>query len=34
MSITRGLTGTERVVLSSAAFLQPGEVIKPVLGAS
>jgi len=34
MSITRGLSGTERVVLSSAAFLQPGEVIKPVLGAN
>ena len=30
MSITAGLTGTERVVLSSGAFLTPGETIRPV----
>ncbi len=34
MSVTAGLTGTERVVLSAGAFLSPGETIKPVLAAS
>ncbi len=32
MSITSGLAGSEKVVLSSAAFLAPGEKVKPVLG--
>ena len=32
MSITSGLTGTEKVVLSSGAFLAPGEKVAPVLG--
>lgn len=31
MSITAGLTGTEKVVLSSGAFLTPGEKVKPVV---
>ncbi len=31
MSITSGLTGHEKVVLSAGAFLAPGEAIKPVL---
>ena len=31
VSITRGLTGTERVVLSAGAFLNPGQVVKPQL---
>jgi len=31
MSITAGLTGAEKVVLSAGAFLSPGEAIKPVL---
>lgn len=32
MSITAGLNGTEKVVLSSGAFLTPGEKVAPVLG--
>jgi RND family efflux transporter MFP subunit len=31
MSITAGLTGTEKVVQSSGAFLAPGETVKPVV---
>ncbi len=31
MSIASGLTGTEKVVLSSGAFLSPGETIHPVV---
>ncbi|UAJ08766.1 efflux RND transporter periplasmic adaptor subunit [Glacieibacterium megasporae] len=31
MSITSGLNGTERVVESAGAFLQPGEKVKPVV---
>ncbi len=31
MSITAGLTGTEKVVQSSGAFLAPGEKVKPVV---
>jgi HlyD family secretion protein len=31
MSITAGLNGTERVVESAGAFLQPGEKVKPVV---
>ncbi len=31
MSITAGLTGTEKVVQSSGAFLAPGETVKPIL---
>ncbi len=34
MSVTAGLTGTERVVLSAGAFLSPGEAVKPVLAAA
>lgn len=34
MSITAGLTGTEKVVLSSGAFLAPGEKVAPVLAAA
>ena len=34
MSITSGLTGTEKVVLSSGAFLAPGEKVAPVLAAA
>ena len=33
LSIASGLTGTEQVVLSAGAFLQPGERIKPVVAA-
>lgn len=31
MSIVAGLTGTEKVVLSSGAFLAPGEKVKPIV---
>jgi HlyD family secretion protein len=31
MSISSGLTGAEKIVLSSGAFLQPGEKVKPVV---
>ena len=34
MSIMAGLTGTEKVVLSSGAFLAPGEKVAPVLGSA
>ena len=32
MSVTAGLTGSEKVVLSSGAFLTPGEKVAPTLG--
>ena len=31
VTITSGLTGTERVVLSAGAFLNPGQKVKPIL---
>lgn len=31
VAITEGLTGTERVVLSAGAFLNPGQRVKPIL---
>ena len=34
MSITSGLTGTEKVVQSSGAFLTPGEKVKPVVASA
>ncbi|WP_326523272.1 efflux RND transporter periplasmic adaptor subunit [Sphingomonas sp.] len=34
VSIASGLTGTERVVLSAGAFLNPGQTVKPQLQAS
>ena len=31
VSIARGLDGSERVVATAAAFLKPGETVKPVI---
>jgi multidrug efflux pump subunit AcrA (membrane-fusion protein) len=34
VAVAEGLTGTERVVVSAGAFLNPGQVVRPVLLAS
>jgi hypothetical protein len=31
VTVTTGLTGNERVVLSAGAFLSPGQKVKPIL---
>jgi hypothetical protein len=31
VSILEGLTGTERIVVAAAAFLSPGQKVKPIL---